>query len=101
RGFSFRHDGPLDMRMGSTGRSAADLVASLPEEELARLIRVFGEERFARRVAHAIVSARRRGPIKRTGELADIVRAATPTCAPGLDPATRTFPALRIAVNDG
>ncbi len=100
RGFSFRHDGPLDMRMGGTGRSAADLVAELAEEDLAALIRSFGEERFARRVAGAIVAARRQAPIGRTGELAEIVRAAVPTREPGLDPATRTFQALRIAVND-
>ncbi len=100
RGFSFRHDGPLDMRMSGTGRSAADLVAGLSEEELAGLIRSLGEERFARRVARAIVAARRRRPIGRTGELAEIVRAAVPTREPGLDPATRTFQALRIAVND-
>jgi 16S rRNA (cytosine1402-N4)-methyltransferase len=100
RGFSFRHDGPLDMRMGATGQSAADLVARLPEDELGELIRALGEERFARRVARAIVTARSRAPIGRTGELAEIVRAAVPTREPGLDPATRTFQALRIAVND-
>ncbi len=97
RGFSFRLDGPLDMRMGDTGTSAADLVAELPEEALAELIRSLGEERFARRVARAIVAARQQGPIRRTGELAAIVRAAIPTREPGLDSATRTqhFQALR------
>ncbi len=100
RGFSFRHDGPLDMRMGGAGRNAADLVAGLSEDDLATLIRALGEERFARRVARAIVAARRRAPISRTGELAEIVRAAVPSREPGLDPATRTFQALRIAVND-
>jgi 16S rRNA (cytosine1402-N4)-methyltransferase len=100
RGFSFRFDGPLDMRMGNDGISAADLVAELPEEELTDLIRSLGEERFARRVARAIVAARRLAPIRRTGELAEIVRAAVPTHEPGLDAATRTFQALRIAVND-
>ena len=100
RGFSFRLDGPLDMRMGADGESAADLVARLAEDELERLIRSLGEERFARRVARAIVAARQRAPIRRTGELAEIVRAAVPTREPGLDPATRTFQALRIAVND-
>jgi 16S rRNA (cytosine1402-N4)-methyltransferase len=100
RGFSFRLDGPLDMRMSAAGRSAADLVASLPEDDLARLIRALGEERFARRVAHAIVAARQRMPIRRTGELAEIVRSAIPAREAGLDPATRTFQALRIAVND-
>jgi 16S rRNA (cytosine1402-N4)-methyltransferase len=100
RGFSFRHDGPLDMRMGQHGTSAADLVAGLEEGDLAELIRELGEERFARRVARAIVAARRRAPIRRTGELADVVRGAIPHREPGLDPATRTFQALRIAVND-
>ena len=100
RGFSFRLDGPLDMRMGAEGESAADLVARLSEGELAELIRSLGEERFARRVARAIVAARQHAPICRTGELAEIVRAAIPTREPGLDPATRTFQALRIAVND-
>jgi 16S rRNA (cytosine1402-N4)-methyltransferase len=100
RGFSFRLDGPLDMRMSAAGRSAADLVASLPEDDLARLIRALGEERFARRVARAIVAARQRTPIRRTGELAEIVRSAIPAREAGLDPATRTFQALRIAVND-
>ena len=100
RGFSFRLDGPLDMRMSSAGTSAADLVANLSEEALAELIRSLGEERFARRVARAIVAARQLAPIRRTSELADIVRRAIPTHEPGLDAATRTFQALRIAVND-
>ncbi|HEX3885774.1 MAG TPA: 16S rRNA (cytosine(1402)-N(4))-methyltransferase RsmH [Stellaceae bacterium] len=100
RGFSFRYDGPLDMRMGRDGQSAADLVAELSEEELAELIRELGEERFARRVARAIATARAKQPIDRTGELAEIVRAAIPRREPGLDSATRTFQALRIAVND-
>jgi 16S rRNA (cytosine1402-N4)-methyltransferase len=100
RGFSFRADGPLDMRMSREGQSAADLVATLSERELAELIRALGEERFARRVARAITAARRRGPIRRTTELADIVRAAVPKTEPGHDPATRTFQAFRIAVND-
>ena len=100
RGFSFRFDGPLDMRMSRDGQTAADLVATLAESDLARLIREFGEERFARRIARAIATARRRQPIGRTLELAQIVRTAVPKAAPGLDPATRTFQALRIAVND-
>jgi 16S rRNA (cytosine1402-N4)-methyltransferase len=100
RGFSFRLDGPLDMRMGSEGESAAELVARLSEAELAELIRSLGEERYARRVARAIVIARGEQPIGRTGELADIVRGAVPSREPGLDSATRTFQALRIAVND-
>jgi 16S rRNA (cytosine1402-N4)-methyltransferase len=100
RGFSFRADGPLDMRMSGEGQSAADLVATLSEPQLAELIRDFGEERFARRVARAIMMARLRRPIRRTTELAEIVRAAIPKSEPGHDPATRTFQALRIAVND-
>jgi 16S rRNA (cytosine1402-N4)-methyltransferase len=100
RGFSFRFDGPLDMRMSGTGESAADLVATRSEAELARLIRDFGEERFAKRVARMIVAERQRRPIRRTLELAEIVRAAVPKAEPGLDPATRTFQALRVAVND-
>jgi 16S rRNA (cytosine1402-N4)-methyltransferase len=100
RGFSFRLDGPLDMRMGEEGESAADLVARLGEDDLERLIRSLGEERFARRIARAIVAARQHQPIRRTGELAEIVRGAVPKREPGLDPATRTFQALRIAVND-
>jgi 16S rRNA (cytosine1402-N4)-methyltransferase len=100
RGFSFRLDGPLDMRMSGAGQSAADLVATLSEPDLAELIRAFGEDRFARRIARAINAARQRRPIRRTTELADIVRAAVPQSEPGQDPATRTFQALRIAVND-
>jgi len=100
RGFSFRFDGPLDMRMSGAGQGAADLVATLSEEELASVIRDFGEERHARRIARTIVAARRQTPIRRTLDLADIVRAAIPRAEPGIDPATRTFQALRIAVND-
>ncbi len=100
RGFSFRFDGPLDMRMSREGPSAADLVASLSEEEIAQLIRDFGEERFARRVARAIKAAQRRRPVLRTFELAEIVRSVVPKSEPGQDPATRTFQALRINVND-
>ena len=97
RGFSFRFDAPLDMRMAREGATAADLVNQLPEAELASLIRDLGEERHARRVARAIVAAR---PISRTGRLADIVRAAVPRARDGIDPATRTFQALRLHVND-
>jgi 16S rRNA (cytosine1402-N4)-methyltransferase len=100
RGFSFRFDGPLDMRMSSEVPSAADLIAALSERELAELIRDFGEERFARRVARAITTAQHCRPIRRTIELAEIVRAAIPKSEPGQDSATRTFQALRIAVND-
>jgi 16S rRNA (cytosine1402-N4)-methyltransferase len=100
RGFSFRFDGTLDMRMSGEGASAADLIASLSERELAELIREFGEERFAGRVARAITMAQHHQPIHGTIELAEIVRAAVPKFEPGQDPATRTFQALRIAVND-
>src|SRR5579863_6699905 len=100
RGFSFRHDGPLDMRMSRAGETAAELIARLPERELESLIRALGEERFAGRVARAIAAAQRRHPLVTTGELAEIVRAAIPKREPRLDPATRTFQALRIAVND-
>lgn len=96
RGFSFRADGPLDMRMSAEGRSAADLVNSADEAELAAIIRDYGEERFARRIARAIVAAR---PLARTGELAAAIRSVVPDTG-GIDPATRTFQALRIAVND-
>lgn len=106
RGFSFAHDGPLDMRMGGAGESAADLINSRPEGDLARLIAEFGEERHARRVARAIVRRRLESPFARTADLAEVVRAAIPAPrgkgrgAPTIDPATRTFQALRIAVND-
>jgi len=100
RGFSFRSDGPLDMRMSGQGQSAADLVAALSEQALAQLIRTLGEERFARRIARAIATVRDVRPIRRTLELAEIVRAVVPKAEPGQDPATRTFQALRIAVND-
>ncbi|HUZ72277.1 MAG TPA: 16S rRNA (cytosine(1402)-N(4))-methyltransferase RsmH [Stellaceae bacterium] len=99
RGFSFRADGPLDMRMEQAGASAADLVNALSEAELADLIHSYGEERFARRIARAIIRARAEAPITRTAPLARIVRAALPP-GDGTDPATRTFQALRIAVND-
>jgi 16S rRNA (cytosine1402-N4)-methyltransferase len=99
RGFSFRADGPLDMRMGREGASAADLVNNLSESALANLIYIYGEERFARRVARAIVAARREAPLTRTSELARIVRAAVPVTGT-IDPATRTFQALRMEVND-
>ncbi len=100
RGFSFRADGPLDMRMGAATRSAADLVAELPETELARILHEFGEERQARRIARAIVAARREAPIATTGRLASVIRATVRRAADGIDPATRSFQALRIVVND-
>jgi 16S rRNA (cytosine1402-N4)-methyltransferase len=100
RGFSFRNDGPLDMRMSRAGETAAELIARLDERELASLIRALGEERFADRIARAIAAAQRRQPLGTTAALAEIVRSAVPKREPGLDPATRTFQALRIAVND-
>jgi len=103
RGFSFRFDGPLDMRMGGGGPTAADLVNTMAETDLAELIRRYGEERQARVIARAIVRERARGPITRTLALAEIIRAALGPAArgrDGIDPATRTFQALRIAVND-
>lgn len=101
RGFSFRASGPLDMRMEKSGASAADLVNEADETELADVIWRYGEERRSRRVARAIVEARRTKRIDTTGELAEIVRRAVgPQGRDESDPATRTFQALRIAVND-
>ncbi|MFP4696595.1 16S rRNA (cytosine(1402)-N(4))-methyltransferase RsmH [Thiohalospira sp.] len=101
RGFSFRHDGPLDMRMDpDQGEDAASWLAGVEEKELVRVLRDYGEERFARRIARAIVAARAEEPIATTGRLATIVAGAVPRREPGRDPATRTFQALRIAVND-
>jgi 16S rRNA (cytosine1402-N4)-methyltransferase len=102
-GFSFRFDGPLDMRMDrSQSLTATDLVNSMPEDELKSVIREFGEERYAGRVAAAIVRRRQEKRIERTEQLADIVRSVVPRPRkPGaIDPATRTFQAIRIAVND-
>ena len=100
RGFSFRHDGPLDMRMGREGVSAADLVAGLPEAELADTLYQLGEERLSRRIAKAIVAARAVTPITTTLGLAEVIRAVVPKDKSGIDPATRSFQALRIRVND-
>lgn len=101
RGFSFREDGPLDMRMSSAGTSAADVVNGFPVADLARVIAVYGEEREARRLARAIVRAREDAPVVTTGRLAAIIDAATPKRGPQrIHPATRTFQALRIFVND-
>lgn len=101
RGFSFRASGPLDMRMEKSGASAADLVNETDETELADIIWRYGEERRSRRVARSIVEARRAKRIETTGELAEIVRRAVgPQGRDESDPATRTFQALRIAVND-
>ncbi len=100
RGFSFAKDGPLDMRMGRDGQTAADLVNTLPEAELADLIYAYGEERKSRHVAHAIVRDRALQPFTSTAQLAFTVRGAVKGPKDGIDPATRTFQALRIAVND-
>ncbi len=99
RGFSYRHDGPLDMRMDPTlGSTAADLLDELDERDLARLLRELADEPHARRIARAIVAAR---PLRTTGELAEVVRDAVPAAARRRgDPSKRTFQALRIAVND-
>ena len=100
RGFSFRSDGPLDMRMGQDGLSAADVVNQLAEKELADIIFRYGEERASRKIAHAIVELREQSPITRTGQLASVVRSVVRRSKDGIDPATRTFQALRIYVND-
>lgn len=108
RGFSFSKDGPLDMRMEQSGQSAADLVNTAEEGDLADIIYTYGEERLSRRIARAIVTARAQSPIETTAQLADIVRAAaTPRRRGGsknrdkkIDPATRTFQALRVKVNN-
>jgi 16S rRNA (cytosine1402-N4)-methyltransferase len=100
RGFSFRTDGPLDMRMGKHGTSAADLVNTLSEPALADVLFEFGEERASRRIARAIVAARTEAPIETTHRLAAIIRSVLPPDRSGIDPATRSFQALRIKVND-
>jgi 16S rRNA (cytosine1402-N4)-methyltransferase len=100
RGFSFQSDGPLDMRMSQSGPTAADIVNTLGEKELADIIFTCGEERHSRRVAKQIIEARSANRILRTRQLAEIVRRAVPRSADGIDPATRTFQALRIHVND-
>jgi 16S rRNA (cytosine1402-N4)-methyltransferase len=102
RGFAYATDAPLDMRMDPTGGpSAADVLRTYSERELARILRDYGEERFARRIAAAIVSARQQGDLDRTGQLVDLVREAIPAPARrhGGHPAKRTFQALRIEVN--
>jgi len=100
RGFSFRLDGPLDMRMGRNGPSAADVVAHAGERDLAAVIATLGEERHARSIARAIVRARAERAIDSTGMLAEIVARAVPARPAPIHPATRTFQALRIFVND-
>jgi 16S rRNA (cytosine1402-N4)-methyltransferase len=100
RGFSFRVDAPLDMRMDTSGGStAAEWLARADEQDIREVIRNYGEERFAKQIAAAIVAARARRPVATTGELAGLVAAAVRTREPGQNPATRTFQALRIHVN--
>lgn len=101
RGFGFSVDGPLDMRMDpERGESAADWLGAADLGEIERVLRDFGEERFARRIARAIVQARALAPIRTTGQLAGLVSGAVPTRESGKHPATRSFQALRIRVND-
>jgi 16S rRNA (cytosine1402-N4)-methyltransferase len=99
RGFSYRAGGPLDMRMGPEGPTAADVVNGYPEEDLVRVLRTHGEERHARRIARALVRARERKPFETTAELAAVVAGAVPRRRGGPHPARRTFQALRIEVN--
>lgn len=100
RGFSFRHDAVLDMRMDtSAGMTAADWLNQAPEEEIARVVRDYGEERFARQVARAVVAERARAPLTSTRQLAVLVAGAVRTRERGQDPATRTFQAVRIFIN--
>jgi 16S rRNA (cytosine1402-N4)-methyltransferase len=101
RGFSFRHDAPLDMRMDTTrGETAADFLARADQRQIAEVIRDYGEERFAIPIAKALVARRESGdPVRRTSELSQVVARAVKTREPGQDPATRTFQALRIFVN--
>ena len=100
RGFSFRFDGPLDMRMDtSRGQTAAEWLAEAPEQQIAGVIKEYGEDRFAKQIARAIVAARAGGPIATTRQLAEIVAKAVRTREPNQDPATRTFQAIRIYVN--
>jgi 16S rRNA (cytosine1402-N4)-methyltransferase len=100
RGFSFRNDGPLDMRMGDEGPTAADILASAGERDLARILAVLGEERHARAIARALVRLRSGTPIRSTAMLAEAVAAVVHGRPGGIHPATRTFQALRIFVND-
>jgi 16S rRNA (cytosine1402-N4)-methyltransferase len=100
RGFSFRFEGPLDMRMGAEGRSAADLVNTMDEQELATIIRDYGEEPMSRRIARAIVAARAEAPIETTTRLAEVIRSVKKPRFGEIDPSTLTFQALRIATNE-
>jgi 16S rRNA (cytosine1402-N4)-methyltransferase len=101
RGFSFMQDGPLDMRMDQTrGQSAADWVNTASEDDIVRVLKEYGEERFAKRMARAIVSERQKTPFTRTKHLADVVKEANPAWEKGKHPATRAFQAIRIMVNN-
>lgn len=100
RGFSFLHDGPLDMRMNpEAGQSAAEWIAQADEEEIAHVFKVYGEERFARRMARAVVARRDEAPFTRTADLAAVLTAANPAWEKGKNPATRAFQGIRIHVN--
>ena len=101
RGFSFMNDGPLDMRMDpSRGISAAEFVNTAPAEEIARVFKEYGEERFSRRMAGAVVARRETQPFERTGDLAEVLKVANPAWEKGKNPATRAFQGLRIHVNN-
>lgn len=100
RGFSFRFDGPLDMRMSKSGKTAADLVNQLSETELADILWYYGEERFSRRIARAIIQDRLEKPFETTQQLANLIKRVVPSKKNEINPATRSFQALRIAVND-
>ncbi|CAK7192090.1 Ribosomal RNA small subunit methyltransferase H [Commensalibacter sp. Nvir] len=100
RGFSFRFQGPLDMRMSKEGKTAYDLVNFLSEEELADILWYYGEERFSRRIAKNIVKERAKAPIQTTQDLVTLIKKTIPTEKSGINPATRSFQALRIAVNN-
>ena len=100
RGFSFRHDGPLDMRMNPTkGETAAQWLATVKEADLIAVLRRYGEERFAKRIARAVVTSRQQQAITTTHQLAELISAAIPKREPGKHPATRSFQAIRIAIN--
>ncbi len=101
RGFSFMNDGPLDMRMDPTrGISAAEFIATAPVEEIARVFKEYGEERFAKRMAGAVVARRETQPFERTADLAEVLKVANPAWEKGKNPATRAFQGLRIHVNN-
>jgi 16S rRNA (cytosine1402-N4)-methyltransferase len=101
RGFSFQHSGPLDMRLNpQNDQTAANIIASWSERDLADLFWRLGEERYSRRIAKKIIDQRQKAPIETTMQLAELIRSCVPRSRHGIDPATRTFQALRIAVND-